>query len=284
MTLPISGVAAPDLQSLLQTYSGISVETNGGRGLPPISICAACRRSRRSCWSMGCARLRQRVDRPRFANIPLTSIERIEIARGAHSSQYGADAIGGVINIITKQGGACGERAWCGSVSTGVSHPWGGYASGSLQGRSSDGIDYAVGAAFTGTQGYDFTTPEAFGHEPDDDGFLQGSFNLRCRKISTGAKSMRMASSAVGATSMMRPHPHPTKRIVRPLPARSAHGSTIRPTGPRRWNSAPGSTIAGISARGSKVRTGSRPGVTGCSPRPKKLRYRQGLACCDWRR
>ena len=35
--------------------------------------------------------------------VPLSSIERIEIVRGAASAQYGSDAIGGVINIITKK-------------------------------------------------------------------------------------------------------------------------------------------------------------------------------------
>lgn len=37
--------------------------------------------------------------------VPLSSIERIEIVRGAASAQYGSDAIGGVINIITKKSG-----------------------------------------------------------------------------------------------------------------------------------------------------------------------------------
>ena len=36
--------------------------------------------------------------------IPLDNIERIEIVRGGNSSIYGADAVGGVINIITKKG------------------------------------------------------------------------------------------------------------------------------------------------------------------------------------
>ena len=34
--------------------------------------------------------------------IPLSSIERVEIVRGTASSLYGADAIGGVINVITR--------------------------------------------------------------------------------------------------------------------------------------------------------------------------------------
>jgi vitamin B12 transporter len=39
-----------------------------------------------------------------FANLTVDNIERIEILRGAASSVYGSDAIGGVIHIITKKG------------------------------------------------------------------------------------------------------------------------------------------------------------------------------------
>ncbi|MBN2440585.1 MAG: TonB-dependent receptor [Spirochaetales bacterium] len=40
-----------------------------------------------------------------FSLIPLENIERIEIVRGGASALYGADAVGGVINIITKKKG-----------------------------------------------------------------------------------------------------------------------------------------------------------------------------------
>ncbi len=174
--------AAPDLQSLLKSYSGISIKTNGGQGASSDIYMRGMSSKQTVVLINGVRTASATSGSTALANIPLSSIDRIEIAKGAHSAQYGADAMGGVINIITRQGGACGERSWCGSLSSGVSHPWGGYVSGSVQGRSSDGIDYAFGAAITGTQGYDFTTLDAFGHEPDRDGFLQGSFNFALSK------------------------------------------------------------------------------------------------------
>lgn len=51
-----------------------------------------------------------------FANIPpLSMIERIEVIRGPMSTLYGADAMGGVINIITKKI----SNEWTGSIAHG---------------------------------------------------------------------------------------------------------------------------------------------------------------------
>ena len=59
---------------------------------------------------------------------PLEAIERIEVVRGPMSSLYGSDAMGGVVNIITRKV----SKEWFGSVRTDAV----------LQGRSSSGNSY----------------------------------------------------------------------------------------------------------------------------------------------
>src|SRR5690606_19835417 len=40
-----------------------------------------------------------------LSQVPLADVERIEIVRGPQSAIFGADAIGGVVQIVTRQGG-----------------------------------------------------------------------------------------------------------------------------------------------------------------------------------
>lgn len=175
--------SAPDLPSLLKRYAGVSIIGYGGQGSASNVYLRGMSAGQTLVLVNGIRTASATSGTSSIFNIPLSTIERIEIAKGPHSAQYGADAIGGVINIITKQGGQCADgRDACGSVTTGVTYPWGGSVSGDLRGRTADGIDYSVGGSILGTRGYDFTTPLAWGHEPDDDGFLQGSLNFAAAK------------------------------------------------------------------------------------------------------
>lgn len=45
------------------------------------------------------------------AGIPISAVERIEIVKGSNSVLYGSEAMGGVVNIITKQGGRAEHTA-----------------------------------------------------------------------------------------------------------------------------------------------------------------------------
>ena len=175
--------AASDLASLLRSYPGVTVTSNGGMGADSSVSLRGATAAQTLVLVNGVRAGSATAGTVNLSAIPLASIERIEIAKGGHSAQYGADAIGGIINIVTRQGGVCADgRASCGTAIVGVLHPWGGYVSGNVQGRSADGTDYAFGAQVLGTEGYDFTLPTTWGHEPDKDGFRLGSFNASLSK------------------------------------------------------------------------------------------------------
>ena len=77
-----------------------------------------------------------------FANLQVDDIERIEILRGAASSMWGADAMGGVIHIITKHGK--GPASFSGMAEGGNYNTWkvGGGVSGEI-----DDLNYSVSAS-----------------------------------------------------------------------------------------------------------------------------------------
>jgi vitamin B12 transporter len=99
-------------------------------------------------------------------HIPLSDVERIEILRSPASSLYGADAIGGVIQIVTGPGRA-GTR-----IGAGLGH----YGQRSLDLRHSmdmEGTRVSLSAGYIATEGYSATKPNAlFGvYDPDSDGY-----------------------------------------------------------------------------------------------------------------
>jgi outer membrane cobalamin receptor len=61
-----------------------------------------------------------------LSQVPLADVERIEVVRGPQSALYGADAIGGVVQIITRSGGAPSAQALFEGGSRGM---WRGVAS-----------------------------------------------------------------------------------------------------------------------------------------------------------
>ena len=50
-----------------------------------------------------------------FAHLSVANVDRIEIVRGPQSALYGSEAIGAVVQVFTKQGGAPTLAAWCAS-------------------------------------------------------------------------------------------------------------------------------------------------------------------------
>jgi vitamin B12 transporter len=107
-----------------------------------------------------------------FANFDTSDIERIEVIRGAQSTIYGSDAIGGVINIITK--GGEGDLGASGFVEGGSFATFRGAAT--VKGGSEKVSGRATVSATT-SDGY--STADAANGNTEDDGYDNITFSAR---------------------------------------------------------------------------------------------------------
>ena len=176
----IQRAQARTVEELLAGVEGVSVAGGGGLGkVAAVFLRGA--ESDHTLWLVDGVRIGSvTAGLPTVWELPVDSIERIEIVRGPRSSLYGADAIGGVVQVFTRrgrdaapslrltggshgtlQGGAAlgfgGERAW---VDLQASH------------LETDGIDACRGLPFPPGGG-------CFTSEPDRDPYRNSSVNLR---------------------------------------------------------------------------------------------------------
>lgn len=100
-------------------------------------------------------------------------IERIEVVRGPRSALYGSDAIGGLVQIFTRQGSGQGlaPEVRFGAGSNGTFERSLGLSGGNGQTR------FNLGAALDETQGID-ATRDSFGANGDDDAYRNRSLSL----------------------------------------------------------------------------------------------------------
>lgn len=98
----IESAGGRSLAEVLQRFAGVQMSSNGGRG------------NTQSVYIRGSKQVVLLIDGVRYGSatlgtptlesLPLEAIERIEVVHGPASALYGSDAIGGVIQIFTKQG------------------------------------------------------------------------------------------------------------------------------------------------------------------------------------
>ncbi|UCE88206.1 MAG: TonB-dependent receptor [Pseudomonadota bacterium] len=95
---------ASDVPNLLQQQAGIDVARTGGAGqLTSVFIRGA--DSNHTLVMIDGVRMNPgTIGIAAIQNISLNMVERIEVVKGPRSTLYGSDAIGGVINIITRRG------------------------------------------------------------------------------------------------------------------------------------------------------------------------------------
>lgn len=99
----IERTAAQDVGDLIRTYANIDLGRNGGTG-QTTSVFIRGAESDHVMLLIDGVRINPATGTgPAWMHVNPDSIDRIEIIKGPRSALYGSDAIGGVINIITKR-------------------------------------------------------------------------------------------------------------------------------------------------------------------------------------
>lgn len=169
---------APSVPELLRGLAGVSVSSNGGRGKTS-SVYVRGTSSQHLLVLVDGIKIGSATSGgASLESIPVEQIERIELVRGPRSSLYGSEAVGGVMQIFTRQGGGDGFKpyfsAGAGSRSSfdGTAGVAGGQGAGwfnlGVASESTDGIN---------SRAYRPAAPRS--HEPDADGYRELSGSLR---------------------------------------------------------------------------------------------------------
>lgn len=153
-----------------------------------------------------------------FANLTTENIERVEVLRGPQSVLYGSDAIGGVINIITKRGNGkptLTYRAAGGSFGTSVQSL--------TQSAGDENHYYSVAGSFVDTHNVSQAN-ERFGNTESDD-FYSANLSARIGWITESDWNidyvMRYNSSRAEIDDWNWGDPNPVDNLIRANVGRS---------------------------------------------------------------
>jgi vitamin B12 transporter len=156
------------LVSLLQRQPGVEIDRNGGPGATSGIFLRGANATQTLVLIDGMRVSSSSSGETALEGIPLDQVDHIEILRGPASSLYGADAIGGVIQIFTRRG----ERGLHANASVG----YGTYDTSSGTAGISGGTPVASGSLQVSTRhstGFNaITNPANFSYDPNrNDGY-----------------------------------------------------------------------------------------------------------------
>jgi vitamin B12 transporter len=163
---------APDLLSLLARQPGIDVARTGGPGQASTIFLRGGNSGHALVLVDGVRVNPATQGAPDFAHFPLLQIERIEIVRGPRAALWGSDAIGGVIQLFTRDPAKAFVKLEGGS--------YGQLGAGAGAGFEGERGHLGVALGHARTRGFDATNENyPFGPYPDDDGYRNRNAVLR---------------------------------------------------------------------------------------------------------
>ena len=168
---------AASVVDLLQQQRGIEITRNGGPGTTSSVFMRGGNNAQNVVLIDGVRIGSSTTGGATWSSIPLSQIDRIEVVYGPLSSLYGADAMGGVIQIFTKKG--------TGAITPTLSAGLGSYGTRKLQagftGSVASNLSLSMSAGHEESEGFSASKPGAgtFTYNPDKDGYKMDSFNGR---------------------------------------------------------------------------------------------------------
>ena len=162
------------LDELLQQKRSIEISRNGGPGTNASLFLRGASNAQNVVLIDGVRVGSSSSGGATWSALPLSQIDHIEIVYGPMSTMYGADAIGGVVQIFTKKGESAPRfTAGAGVGSYGTRSVEGGL-SGATGGEHA--VRYSFNLAREQAKGFSATTPDnLFSYNPDRDGYVRES-------------------------------------------------------------------------------------------------------------
>ncbi|HCO42972.1 MAG TPA: TonB-dependent vitamin B12 receptor [Gammaproteobacteria bacterium] len=164
---------AHSVQDALRGVPGLSFSNNGGLGKATSVFLRGAESDQVLVLVDGVRVGSATLGTTSIQDIPIDQVERIEVVRGPRSSLYGADAIGGVIQIFTRKGGGpLTPRLSLGGGSHGTQDYSAGLSGGGERGWFSVGASHLQTRGFNSCAGRPFPPGGGcFTDEPDHDGY-----------------------------------------------------------------------------------------------------------------
>ncbi len=167
----IARAGAQSLADLLQRQPGVQIVTSGGPGSTTGVFLRGANAGQTLVLIDGLRVSSSSSGTTPFEAIPLDQIDHIEILRGPAASLYGSDAIGGVIQVFTRNGG--------GTFAANASAGYGTYNTSQFAAGASGGGGpwrYMLQGGYNQSSGFNaIGNPANFSYNPDQDGYRNGS-------------------------------------------------------------------------------------------------------------